>query len=178
MGTPRPFRAEKLVVGVLAPDEERLRQAASRLEPRFGPPDFRSRPLPFSFTRYYEREMGPGLLRQFLAFRRLVDPPELAGIKLATNAIEDELRRDGSRTVNLDPGLLSLSRLALATTKESSQRIPLRDGIYAEVTLVFEGGRFRPLEWTYPDYRSEEYVAILGEIRTIYQEQLKATVRA
>ncbi len=65
-------------------------------------------------------------------------------------AIEDAFREGGDRTLNLDPGLLSLSRFALATTKDGSHRIPLRDGIYAEVTLVYERGGFHPLPWTVP----------------------------
>jgi hypothetical protein len=81
-------------------------------------------------------------------------------------------RRD--RLVNLDPGVLSLSRLILASTKDFSHRIPLRDGIYAEVTLRYSGGDFRNLPWTFPDYRTEDYHAILRQIRSTYREQLRS----
>jgi hypothetical protein len=173
MGIPRPFAPEKLVVAALAGSMGALGEAGRQLADAWGPVDFSSDPLPFTFTRYYEPEMGPGLLRQFFAFRDLGDPQGLAGIKLATNAIERRLARDGHRTVNLDPGFVSLSRLVLATTKDGAHRIPLRDGIYAEVTLVFERGHFRPVEWTYPDYRSEGYLAVLERIRTIYRQQVR-----
>ena len=173
MGSPRPFPLEKLLVGALAGTVEALREAGRRLAETGGPVDFASDTLPFTFTRYYEPEMGPGLLRQFFSFRDLVDPQSLAAVKLATNAIELRLAIGGRRTVNLDPGFLSLSRLVLATTKDGAHRVPLRDGIYGEVTLVFEHGHFRPLEWTYPDYRSEGYLAVLECVRAIYRQQIR-----
>ena len=77
------------------------------------------------------------------------------------------------RKINLDPGLLDLNRLVLATTKHAGHRIPLAEGIYAEITLHYRRGRFEPLPWTYPDYRSEEYQRILLELREIFHGQLK-----
>ena len=173
MGTAADFQPEKLVVGILTAREERGGELASILSEKWGPVDFASTPVPFDFTDYYAAEMGPSLLRFFVSFERLVDPARLAEIKRETNAIEDLFREEGKRKVNLDPGLLCLSRFVLATTKESSHRIPLAAGIYGEVTLLFEKGRFRPVEWTYPDYRSPEYAAILGEIRGIYKRQVR-----
>ena len=79
----------------------------------------------------------------------------------------------GNRKVNIDPGLLNLSRFILASSKDGPQRIPLSGGIFAEVTLVYERGGYRPLAWTYPDFRSPEYLRILGEIRKLYKAQLR-----
>ena len=172
MGAAHPFTLEKLVVGVLSSRPARLTEARSRLEGRFGPVDFASPEVPFGFTRYYDAEMGPGIVRLFWTFERLVDPTDFASIKLATNDIEDTLREDGRRKVNLDPGLLSLGRFMLATTKENAHRVPIGKGIFAEVTLVFERAGFRPLEWTYPDYRSAAYLAILNGIRSRHQAEL------
>ena len=173
MGMPHRFPAERLVVAVLASRHERLAEARAALEERFGPVDCASDPAPWSFTAYYDREMGPGIVRQFWSFARLVDPADLAAIKLATNGVEDAFREDGDRKLNLDPGLLSLSRFVLATTKDGSHRVPLRDGIYAEVTLVYEHGEFRPLPWTYPDYRDPGQRAILAAVRERYRETLR-----
>jgi hypothetical protein len=173
MGTPRPFTVEKLVVGALAGRRDSRKEVLSALEGRFGPSDFQSPPIPFTFTEYYGEEMGPEISRFFFSFRELVDPAKLAGIKLAANELEDAFREGGRRTVNLDPGLLCLSRFVLATTKESSHRIALHSGIYAEITLMFERGSFRPVEWTYPDYRSAQTIACLNHIRGIYREQWK-----
>ena len=69
---------------------------------------------------------------------------------------------------------MALSRFTLATTKENAHRIPLSDGIYAEITLLYARGGFQPLEWTYPDFRSERYRALLSDIRALYKAQLPA----
>jgi hypothetical protein len=173
MGTVHPFVPERLVVAVLASRPARLATARAALEERFGPVEWASDPVPWGFTAYYDREMGPGIVRLFWSFERLVDPAGLAAIKLVTNAIEDLFREDGDRKLNLDPGLLSLPRFVLATTKDGSHRVPLRDGIYAEVTLVYEGGEFRPLPWTYPDYRDPAQRAVLATLRGRYREALR-----
>jgi hypothetical protein len=171
VGATHPFEPEQLVVAVLSSRPSSLSEARRALAECFGPVIFASDPTPWSFTTYYDREMGPGIVRLFWAFTRLVDPAELPSIKLTTNGIEDAFREDGSRKLNLDPGLLSLSRFVLATTKDGSHRIPLRDGIYAEVTLVFEHGEFRPLPWTYPDYQTEGCRSVLKAIRDGYRKR-------
>jgi hypothetical protein len=176
MGTAHPFVSEQLVVAVLSSRPGRLAEARNALGERFGPVAFASDPVPWTFTAYYDAEMGPGIERLFWAFERLVDPAELAAIKRTTNAIEDAFREGGDRKLNLDPGLLSLSRFVLATTKDGSHRIPLCDGIYAEVTLAFERGAFRPLPWTYPDYRTDGVRSLLKEIRDRYRERLRAAM--
>lgn len=167
------FPPEKLVVGVLASGPAGEGRVLSALASRWGPPDFVSQVMPFRFTSYYDAEMGPPIRRFFVSFARLVDPSGLAAVKAETNRVEDGFREDGKRRVNLDPGLLALSRFVLATTKESSHRVALADGIWAEVTLLFKKGSFRPVEWTYPDYRSGQYIEILNAIRLIYREQLR-----
>ena len=173
MGTASDFKPEKLVIGVLSSRPGGEGELVSALEERWGANDLVSGAVPFDFSHYYDLEMGTPIRRLFISFERLVDPAGLARIKLETNAIEDRFREEGRRKVNLDPGLLCLSRFVLATTKESSHRVPLASGIWAEVTLLFEKGSFRPVEWTYPDYRSPGCIAILNSIRALYKEQAK-----
>ena len=74
------------------------------------------------------------------------------------------------RRINIDPGYISDSKLILATTKDYFHRIYLGHGIYAEVTLRWRKSCFEPFEWTYPDYRSREYIDILNTIRNNYME--------
>lgn len=165
MGSERPFRKERLVVGVLRSPSfprERIEEGLGRL---FGEIDFRGPEFPFAWSGYYEPEMGPGLLRTFWSFAGLVDPSRLPEIKRGTDALELEWAGGRGRPVNLDPGLLSLGRFCLATTKDSAHRIPLADGIYAELTLRYESGAYRPLPWTYPDWQSPAYLAVLDELR-------------
>jgi hypothetical protein len=174
MGTALEFKPEKLVIGVLTTRPGKREELLSLLAGRFGPPDLVSPPMAFAATSYYVPEMGDGILRYFVAFRDPVDPSRLPEIKTETNAMEDRFREDGKRKVNLDPGLLSLARFLLATTKDRAHRIPLRQGIFAELTLLYEKGTFHPLPWTYPDYRSEAYLGILAEVRALFKESLRA----
>jgi len=171
MGTAGTYTPEKLVMGVLSslPAADELK---ALLVEQWGAIDFCSPGIPFTFTDYYRGEMGPRIVRTFLSFGKLVDPSCLARVKLQTNEIEDRFKDGGMRRVNVDPGLMALSRFSLATTKESAHRIPLADGIYAEITLLYSKGSFRALEWTYPDFRSADYLAVLNGIRSRYKEQL------
>jgi hypothetical protein len=103
-----------------------------------------------------------------------VDRDRLAEIKLFTNQVEKQfLDPQRGRRVNIDPGLLSLENLVLATGKNFTHRIYLQQGIFAEVTLIFQKGKFVTLPWTYPDYASEEITAILAQIRTQLGADLK-----
>ena len=117
--------------------------------------------------------MGVPISRYFVAFKELVIPDTLADIKVFTNEIENRYADGGKRRINLDPGLISLKRLILASTKDNGRRVPLSKGIYAEITLVFIDGAFQPVPWTYPDYRSDAYIEMMGEIREMYKSQLK-----
>jgi hypothetical protein len=169
MGTASPFEPERLVIALLYRQGTELGPLVSELEGRLGSADFVGPELGFDWTDYYGPEMGTPLRRGFYSFGRLVDPAELADLKLWTNGIEERSSVDGKRRVNLDPGLLSLGRFTLATTKDRSHRIPLGRGIYAELTLIFERGEWRPLPWTYADWRSPEYRALLTELRERYR---------
>ena len=167
------FSREKLVTGILISRLEYREDLLTAIEAEFGPPDYISELLDFSFTRYYDKEMGSPIMRFFVSFKQLVEPDQLAAIKLITVKIERSFAEKENRKVNLDPGILSLSRFILASTKDSSHRIPLNSGIYGEITLIYEKNEFRPVEWTYPDYQSEKYCLILKEIRALYMKQLK-----
>jgi len=143
----------------------------------YGPTDEVSEFWPFDTTDYYELEMGENLQRQFVSFERLVNPEELAHIKRHTNEQEERLTYDcglakGQRPVNLDPGYISLSKLVLATTKDYSHRIYLRDGVYAECTLHYEDGKWVPWPWTYPDYADTRYHPFFERVRERYKVKL------
>jgi hypothetical protein len=103
----------------------------------------------------------------------LVAPDILVKLKHKTNEIEKQhLNEKEGREVNIDPGLLSLSSLILASTKNYSHRVYLDQGIYAEVTLLFKNQQFNPLEWTYPDYRDKTALDFFTQARDILRERL------
>jgi hypothetical protein len=167
-----------LVIAAFSRHSEALNWANQHLAKHFGPIALTSPTFVFNQTKYYEPTMGPDLLKQLLAFEQLVPQQQLAGIKLRTNDLEKELATTGSysetRPLNLDPGLLTLGKFLLATTKDQAHRIYLRDGIYAEVTLRFQEGQFEPWPWTYADYRQPEVRTALKEFRSYYKDRLIA----
>ncbi|MFC1576464.1 DUF4416 family protein [Candidatus Omnitrophota bacterium] len=173
MGKPETHIPVKLVVGLISGKPENLELARNTLERKFGALDDETALLDFSYTNYYEGEFGKGLKRKFLSFKKLIAPASAYKIKRYTNEIERRLSRKRARTVNIDPGYIALSKLVLFTTKDGSHRIYLHKGIFADIELMFEHKTFRPLEWTYPDYRSREYVNFFNSVRAQYVDQLK-----
>ncbi len=173
MGEVKSFVPARLVMGVLSTRENSHPELFSLLSEKFGPILETSEQVPFTFTDYYNQEMGSTPLRFFLVFEKLYDPSLLAEAKLITNAIEEQFKRQGGRTINLDPGLLSAANLILATTKNRSHRIPLQRGIYAEVTLFYEKGEFRTLPWTYADYGSDAFRLLFKRYRSEYMALIR-----
>jgi hypothetical protein len=159
----------KLITGMIASSENLFAEASDILSEYYGSVDYMSRTLPFDYTKYYEKEMGKGLIRQFVSFANLISPRDIADIKLRAIEIEKSFVLPGKRRkINIDPGYIDGAKLVLATTKNYDHRIYLDNGIYAEVTLHYRKGSFMPWEWTYPDYRSKEYIDIFNRIREIY----------
>ncbi len=169
-GTPS---AVMLFCSVMFHDDAQAARALALLTEKFGPISYQSVKMPFDYTAYYCREMDSPLYRYVVAFEKLVPRDHLAPAKTYSNAIEDRLSSAGLRKVNLDPGILSMENISLATTKPYSHRIYLSDGIWAEVTLMYQGNAYHPLEWTYPDYASEEMVTIFKKLRATYKEKIQ-----
>ncbi|MBI4830392.1 MAG: DUF4416 family protein [Candidatus Lindowbacteria bacterium] len=171
--TPDPV---KLFVGMLAEDADLFGAAQKEMTARFGAVDVTSEVMPFNFTDYYTKEMGPNLLRKFAAFERLIDPSELVSAKLLTNGLEKRISEQHGaerRLVNLDPGYISHAKLVLASTKDYSHRIYVGEGIFAEITLYYSNKRFNPWPWTYADYKTDAYCSFFEEVRRLYVETLK-----
>ncbi len=174
MSRPRPPQKVKLVVSFLFAEEKDFSTVISEMDQRFGPVDFVSEPLPFHFTDYYESEMGKNLKRRMASFRPLISPDQLPEVKLWANGLEACYQNEKrGRKVNIDPGYLSASKFILATGKDYSHRIFLRDGIYADLTLMFKKTGFTPLPWTYPDYGSQPLIGLLTLLRKRYLWQLR-----
>lgn len=161
----KEFPKANLIFAVLYSPAVSVSDFLPDLEKLYGPVDFISDPIPFTYTDYYTPEMGTSLIRMFLSFRDLINPQMLPDIKIESNRMEHQFSPTADRIINLDPGILYLSRLILATTKDNTQRIPLRDGIYGEITLLYQKKSFQSLPWTYPDYRTPLYHEVLSEIR-------------
>lgn len=179
--------------GLLGGSEEELAAARWELAQWYGNIDDVSDVLPFTFTQYYRDEMGEGLLRQWVRFEALFSPEHLAKCKLETNMAETLLARQfrekagpgalpGAapssaravpRPINIDPGYVHRYKVILATTKDHSHRVYMREGIYAEVTLHWSQNVWTPWPWTYADYQTPVALAFFTRARAAYLAQLQ-----
>jgi len=174
---PAEMLPAKLVIGVLTEDKGLVPDVAVSLVERFGPADMVSCWMPFSDTSYYEAEMGGPLFRRVFSFSRLVGQETLADIKGRTNALEDAFSINARRRVNIDPGLLLNARFLLATAKDHAHRVCIGKGIFADLTLVYRAGAFRPLPWTFPDYTEPLMIDFLTDVRRRYDALLHHTFK-
>lgn len=175
MGIAREPKPAKYLVALLSSDSDLLTSAESHLVSILGEIDGRSETVSWMASKFYEEEMGTGLLRRFVSFASLRTPEDLAAIKVRTQGFEDAYRAvaSGGRRVNVDPGYLDAYKLVLASTKNAGQRIYLSCGIYAEVALLYHNGAFHGLDSTYRDYLWPGTLAFLTQARSLYLTQLR-----
>ncbi len=172
MGKIRPPKKVKLFCGMISSDESLFNTVIEELSVKFGPVDCKSSVMPFTQTDYYKKEMGEKLKKFFVSFTELIDSIFLVDVKIFTQEIEEKYSLNGKRRINLDPGYLSEAKMVLATTKDHQHRIYMGKGIYGEVTLKFQNKTYEPWEWTYNDYKKEEYIEYFIELRNILRKQL------
>ena len=175
----RPAPPARLFFGVFTPHARLFDAVRERIEARFGPcaSEEESPPFPFPSTRTYARSMGPGpFTRKFFFLRERWPQDGLAPVKRSAIEIEEEVQClepfEFARAVNIDPGLLNDCRIILASTKDYAHRLYRADGVWEEVTLVFQDGAYRPLPWTYPDFRNPDVARHFAAIRERHLETL------
>jgi hypothetical protein len=177
MGQIRDVAPVCAILAVVSRYDVALEWAIDKANRQFGSIAAQSAAFEFSETDYYTATMGTDLKKQFLAFERRVDPGDLAAIKCQTNAWEVEYaalgRHPEPRPLNLDPGYITPAKLVLASTKDHAHRIYVGQGIYAEITLAYRGGRWQAHEWTYPDYRRSDFQQFFSECRRFAMEGRK-----
>ena len=155
--------------------KEILEEALKEIEELFGEVDFVSPHFHFTFLeRYYGKEMGKPLKKFYLSVKGLKDKEMLTEVKLTTMKLEEKYSVKGNRSMNVDPGYLDESQLVLASRKRRGGRIYLSKGIYAELELLYVYGNFRPIYWTYRDYRDPNVRKIFENIRKLYLKERKS----
>jgi hypothetical protein len=172
MSETKPADPVKLFASLIAAKPDDIANGINGIAGRYGKADFISGLLPFDFTGYYAEEMGAPLLRRFIALEKLIRPEMLPDVKLFTNELEGQTSENSKRRVNIDPGYISACHLILATGKGYAHRPYLRDGIYADLTLLYRNQDYQVLEWTYPDYAHPDTREMLKKIRKKYLMQL------
>jgi hypothetical protein len=179
----RPPLSVKLFIGMLSPEPALFGACADLVCKEYGPIDYQSDVLPWTHSDFYNEEMGPGILRKFIFFERVIDPGDLAGIKIKTVGIENSLAVQAGnrarRRINLDPGYVTEAKVVLATTKDYSHRLYIGKGIYAEVTLRYgnKDRSFTSFDHTYLDYGSERYITMFNTARDLLRTALQRPVR-
>ncbi len=169
MGTIQKPKPTLLLIAVSSRYDHALAWAEKQSQAEFGPLALKSEAFEFTETDYYRESMGDDLKKQFLAFQNVIDPGDLARIKRLTNDWEEQYAAEANhpepRPLNLDPGYITLAKLVLASTKDHAHRLYLGEGIYAEFTLQYRGGNWQACDWTYPDYRREDFQQFFTKCR-------------
>ena len=173
MGSVEPVQPVQQFVAILWSGGPAIDRAREKLREKWGAFEWEGPDRPFDITDYYEAEMGPDLVRRLVAFRQLVPPESLVEAKLACNQIEDALRNAEGRTVNLDVGYLDHNKIVLGSVKFAGQKNHLGQGIYADLVARYARGRYRPFEWTFPDFKDGRYDEELAHMRRAYLDRLK-----
>jgi hypothetical protein len=173
---PNPARDDSedtlLFAGLLYAEARPYETVRQHLADLFCPIRLESAPRPWDYSKYYNDELGTPIVRRFVIFDTLIRSETLPDIKLSTNELERRLSLNGRRTYNIDPGYITLSKLVLATTKNYAHRIHLRNGIYAEVTLLFKGSAYVPNGFTYHDYCQADSVEFFGKGRELIHKSI------
>lgn len=182
MGAIRTYKPVLLLIAAFGVSEEAIALGKERAEEEFGAIAMESPTYQFEdFTRYYDKEMGPALPKRFWVFEKLADPGKLADVKIQTNAWEKEIgaklfqeqKVQTARPLNLDPGYIELGKLVLASTKDHAHRICLRDGIFAETTLMYAQKAWKALPWSYADYQDPKNQEFLSECRLYLKKRFQ-----
>ena len=161
-----------IFIASLFSSQEVFNNAAPRLRDLFGRVYYESTPMPWNFSAYYNGELGAPLYRHFMFFENIVDPVFLVDAKLALCEIEKEFSICGNRRINLDPGYMSLAKVVLASRKNYSHRIYLGRGVFCELELFYQEGRYNPLPYTYFDYRDDHFLALFTKARLLLKKKI------
>lgn len=149
-------------------DKEYLKKVENYLQNFYGKFIKESEAFDPPFSKYYYDEMGKPLFKKFVATEFLTNHLALANIKKHCMFIEDKFRINKKRTVNIDPILLDMEKVLVATTKYRGNRIQIDKDLYMEIELWYYNKEFKPFLWTYKDY--ELKADFFKEVRKILKK--------
>ena len=145
----------KLLIAIMYSDKSVYDKCRNDLIDSFGGIEKESDEYNFDkFTSYYAKEMGTGLVKRFVVFKKEIDNEGLKKAKLETTETEKKFSKDNRRAINLDPGYLSDKELVLASFKKGTNyKEDVGDGVYLHKVLEFDGKKIITFWHTFPDYR-------------------------
>jgi len=142
-------------MAVMYASDELFNNVKDELIQKYGELKAESNPYDFDFTSYYEKEMGSGLKKKFLIFKKEIIKEDLTEIKLFITEIEKKLSIENKRKVNIDPGYLSENELVLATFKAKDFKEKISDKVWVHKVLEFNG-KIKEFFHTFADYKVKE----------------------
>jgi hypothetical protein len=163
----------KLFIGILVEDDATKNKVLPLLNEKYGEIDQSVENISFINTEYYN-EIGTNLKKSLFSFKKLISRDTLGDCKIFTNLVENQYSKNDVRTINIDPGYLTLSNVFLASCKDFFHRSYIGNGIFIENEYYFQNGSFQFWNWTYPDYKKNEYLDFFHSIRKIYHVQLRS----
>lgn len=172
MGRPSEPKPVKLFFAVLFSDDTKIKEAERILKNEFGEFDFISEVFQFRETDYYKDEMGDDIKRVFFSVQNLMPPDKIVYVKKRTAEIETSLSVEGKRKVNIDPGYIDFNKVVLATYKGGGCKVYIVEGVWIDIILRYEKGKFHSFPWTFPDFARGMYSDVLLNMRNSYKKQL------
>lgn len=163
-----------LITALMYNDNNIYNSVLEKLINNFGEIEVISDEYLFSHSVYYKEEMGEYLNKRFIVFKNMIERDYISDVKKITDNIEIEYSdSEGKRKINIDPALLTLENFILVTNKNFTHRIYLKEGVFADLTLIYKKKKgYTELEWTYADYSSEDTKKFLNKIRELFYKRL------
>ncbi len=155
----------KYFVAILTSDTDLLPEVLKRLSKYFGEADVIGPWVDWTWTDFYEPEMGKNLKRCLVSFKKLLPTQILPKAKKWTQKAEKKFMKDNKRLVNIDAGYLDYCKVVLASGKFGGHKIALTEECFADMILDYQKGSFHPFPWTFPDFASGIYNDTLLSIR-------------
>lgn len=162
-----------LVAALMYNDANVYNLALEKLINNFGEIEVISDEYLFSHSIYYKDEMGDSLTKRFIVFKNMIERDYISTVKNITDRIEKEYLSNNNRKINIDPAILTLENFILVTNKNFTHRIYLKDGVFADLTLIYKKKKgYTELPWTYADYSSDNTKKFLNKIRELFYKRL------
>jgi hypothetical protein len=151
-------------------DIEHVREVLRDL---LGPEISKTDVFPFSHTHYYDSKMHLPLHKYFASYDVIESPANLPLYKRILVDIEKAFTVNNKRFVNIDVGYLALEKIVVASTKNFSHRLYLGMGVYGDLQFLRLQKKYKPLDWTFPDYKENFVLHFFENMRNFLLERIK-----
>ena len=162
----------KLLAGFLFSSNTLFESALQHFAKKAGIVQRRSPCYLFDETNYYTLEMSATLYRQFVSFSGIIALDDVVRWKKWACVVEDLMRVNGDRQVNIDPGYLDLHKIVLLSAKSGGQKIYLGHQVWADMVLFKDKGGYQRFAWTFPDLRTHKYDPWFLQARVDFKKEI------